>query len=115
MSKKLLIFSVILLVVTNIIVIYSSYSWSKDSEYYESKIDSLNRVNETLIIENKVLSNTIDSLSLEVNKTDSVIVEIDNWYEKNLDDLVSLPDSGQLLFFTNYLSKNSSRLSSNNN
>lgn len=104
-----------LLVITNIVVIYSYYNWGRVENSSQSIIDSLNNSNDSLIIKNKLLNNEIDSLYREVNKTDSVIIEIDKWYEKNLDDIVSLPDSGQLLFFTNYLSKNRSRLSSNNN
>lgn len=108
---------VILLLITNIVVIYSYYKWGRveDPTPYQIVIDSLNKDNDSLIIKNKLLNDRIDSLYEEINKTDSIIVEIDKWYEKNLDDVISLPDSGQLQFFTDYLSKNRSRLSSSNN
>lgn len=115
--KKIYVLLISLLLITNIVVIYCYYNWGRVDNVtsYELKIDSLGKENELLSIENKRLNIFIDSLSEEISKTDSVIIKVDKWYEKNLDDLASLPDSGQLQFFTDYLSKNSSRLSSNNN
>ena len=115
--KKVYVLLISLLLITNIVVLYCYYNWGRtgSATFYELKIDSLDRENELLSIENTRLNILIDSLSKEINETDSVIVEIDKWYEKNLDDLTSLPDSGQLQFFTDYLSKNSSRFLGNNN
>lgn len=115
--KKICVLLISLLLITNIVVLYCYYNWGRVDSVtsYELKIDSLDKENELLSIENKKLNIFIDSLSEEISKTDSVIIRVDKWYEKNLDDLTSLPDSGQLQFFTDYLSKNSSRFSSSHN
>ena len=117
MSKKVAYIIIALLVITNVVAIYLYYySISREEAIqYQEKIDSLYYSNDSLEIINQLLINKIDSLSREIGTVDSVIVEIDHWYEKNLDSISSLPDDGQLQFFTDYLSKNSSRFSSSHN
>lgn len=117
MSKKVAYIIIALLVITNVVAIYCYYNSISREEaiQYQEKIDSLYYSNDSLEIINQLLINKIDSLSREIGTVDSVIVEIDHWYEKSLDSISSLPDDGQLQFFTDYLSKNSSRFSSSHN
>lgn len=117
MSKKVTCIIIALLVITNVVAIYCYYnSVSKEEAvHYQEKIDSLYISNDSLEMINQILLKRIDSLTREIGTVDSVIVEIDHWYEKNLDSISSLPDDGQLKFFTDYLSKDSSRFSGSHN
>lgn len=114
MTNKFAYVIVILLIITNVITGYWCFK-GQDTIQYQEKIDSLYFSNDSLETLNQVLRDKIDSLSKEINVVDSIIVEINHWYERSLDSIVGLSDDEQLHFFTDYLSKNSSGFSSNNN
>ena len=78
--KKICVLLISLLLITNIVVLYCYYNWGRVDSVtsYELKIDSLDKENELLSIENKKLNIFIDSLSEEISKTDSVIIKVDN-------------------------------------
>lgn len=82
---------------------------------YSNKIDSLLIVNDSLSIQNNLLRERVDSLESLSNKVDSVIVEIEHWYEKELIDITNQPISSDIRFFTEYLSKTDSGFISSNN
>lgn len=82
---------------------------------YSNKIDSLLIVNDSLFIQNNLLRERVDSLESLSNKVDSVIVEIEHWYEKELIDITNQPISSDIRFFTEYLSKTDSGFISSNN
>ena len=105
MSKKLSLVVALLLVITNIVVIYCYYNTGKESNL--TNIDSLLIINDSLDTANQLLNNKVDSLLMEINKIDSVIVEIDNTYEKDSNNIVNHLISEDIMFFSNYLSKNS--------
>lgn len=86
----------------------------KDVEY-TNKVDSLLIVNDSLSIQSSLLRKKIDSLESLSNKVDSVIVEIEHWYEKELINVTNQPISSDIHFFTEYLSKTDSGFVSSNN
>lgn len=110
--------------ITTLLVIFSfSIGWFVASlvespiqeEDYTSKVDSLLIVNDSISIQNNLLKEQIDSLELLSNKVDSVIIEIEHWYEKELVDITNQPISSDIRFFTEYLSKTDSGFISSNN
>lgn len=110
--------------ITTLLVIFSfSIGWFVASlvespiqeEDYTNKVDSLLIVNDSISIQNNLLKEQIDSLELLSNKVDSVIVEIEHWYEKELVDITNQPISSDIRFFTEYLSKTDSGFISSNN
>lgn len=105
MSKKLSLVVALLLVITNIVVIYYYYNTGKESNL--TNIDSLLIINDSLDTANQLLNNKVDSLLMEINKVDSVIVEINNTYEKDSSNIINQHISEDIMFFSNYLSKNS--------
>ena len=115
--NKITILAVVLLAITNMVVLYCYYNWGRirDPDSIESKIDSLKTINDSLVIINIDLSRSIDSLKKESLTIDSVIVEINHWYEKGFDSITSQPIADDVHFFTNYLSKIDSGLINSNN
>ena len=105
MNKKLSIVVILLLVITNIVVIYCYYNGEKKID--TTNIDSLLIINDSLNTINRSLNNKVDSLLIEINKVDSVIVEINNTYEKDSSNIINQHISEDIMFFSNYLSKNS--------
>ena len=55
----------------------------------------------------ELLNNKVDSLLIEIGKVDSIIVEINNTYEKDSNNIINQHISEDIMFFSNYLSKNS--------
>lgn len=47
----------------------------------------------------------MDSLRGEIKDVDSVIVKVNNWYEKELVDITNQLIASDVVFFTDYLSK----------
>lgn len=110
--------------ITALLVIFSfSIGWFVASlveppiqeEDYTNKVDSLLIVNDSISIQNNLLKEQIDSLELLSNKVDSVIIEIEHWYEKELVDITNQSISSDIRFFTEYLSKTDSGFVSSNN
>ena len=104
MSKKLSLVVALLLVITNIVVIYCYYNEGKKTDI--TNIDSLLIVNDSLDTANQLLNNKVDSLLIEISKIDSTIVEINNAYEKDSNNITNHLISEDIMFFSNYLSKN---------
>lgn len=104
MSRKLAILVVFLLVITNIVVIYCYYNEGKKTDI--TSIDSLLIINDSLDIANQLLNDKVDSLLIEISKVDSTIVEINNTYEKDSNNITNQHISEDIMFFSNYLSKN---------
>lgn len=105
MSKKLALAVVLLLVITNIVVIYCYYNGEKKID--TTNVDSLLIINDSLNTVNELLNNKVDSLLIEISKVDSIIVEINNTYEKDSNNIINQHISEDIMFFSNYLSKNS--------
>ena len=105
MSKKLSVVVILLLVITNIVIIYCYYNTGKESNL--TNIDSLLIINDSLDTANQLLNNKVDSLLIEISKVDSIIVEINNTYEKDSSNIINQHISEDIMFFSNYLSKNS--------
>lgn len=119
MSKinKIAISIAILLAITNVVVLYCYYNWGRveNAIPYENKIDSLKLVNDSLSTINIDLTSKIDSLKGEVGVSDSIIIEIDHWYEKGLDSITNQSIADDAQFFSNYLSKIDSGFVNSNN
>lgn len=104
MSKKLSLVVALLLIITNIVVIYCYYNGEKKID--TTNVDSLLIANDSLNTVNELLNNKVDSLLIEISKVDSIIVEINNTYEKDSNNIVNHLISEDIMFFSNYLSKN---------
>ena len=119
MSKinKIAISIAVLLAITNVVVLYFYYNWGRveNTIPYENKIDSLKLVNDSLSTINIDLTSKIDSLKGEVGVSDSIIIEIDHWYEKGLDSITNQSIADDAQFFSNYLSKIDSGFVNSNN
>lgn len=105
-SRDWIIILVILLLVIGYNIIFRGCTPNKtQEEIYIEKIDSLEIVNDSISYYNSLLLLKIDSLENLSSKVDSVIVEIEHWYEKELIDITNQPISSDIRFFTEYLSK----------
>ena len=87
MSKKLSVVVVLLLIITNIVVIYCYYNGEKKID--TTNVDSLLIANDSLNTVNELLNNKVDSLLIEIGKVDSIIVEINNTYEKDSNNIIN--------------------------
>lgn len=97
-----------LLVILNFAVIFSYYNWGKTSEditSYRNQIELLKAQNDSLNFVSSQLTHKVDSLRGEIKDVDSVIVKVNNWYEKELVDITNQPIASDVMFFTDYLSK----------
>lgn len=79
-----------------------------ESSASTTKIDSL-------IKESEYLNTKIDSLNEIKTKKDSVIITITKSYEKDFITISNQPISNDVLFFTNYLSEDNKRFVISNN
>lgn len=104
----------VLLILLSVSILYFYYR-DKDIPLEEIKIDSLKTANDSLSAVNSELMNKIDSLKKEVGKVDSIKIEIDHWYEKNLDSITNQSIADDAHFFSEYLSKINSRFTNSNN
>lgn len=115
-SRDWIIILIILLLVIGYNIIFRGCTPSKtQEEIYIEKIDSLEIINDSISYYNSLLLLKIDSLENLSSKVDSVIVEIEHWYEKELIDITNQPISSDIHFFTEYLSKTDSGFVSSNN
>lgn len=90
----------------------------KKNYYGESiylNVDSVESINDSLRNISIKLCSIIDSLEKEKDKIDSNIVRIEVIYEKELIDIVNQSISSDAMFFSNYLSKDSTRFFDSNN
>lgn len=95
-----------LLVILNFTVIFVYYNWERPVEdTYRNQIEQLKAQNDSLNFVSSQLTHKMDSLRGEIKDVDSVIVEVNNWYEKELVDINDQPIASDVVFFTNYLSK----------
>ena len=88
------------------------YGLDKESSY---NVDSLIIVNDSLYNKSEELRFSIDSLKNKSSKVDSVIIEVEKKYEKDLVNITNQSCASDVLFFTKYLSKNSTRFLNSNN
>lgn len=109
--------SIAILLAILIAILYCYYNWGRieNTIPYENKIDSLKLVNDSLSTINIDLTSKIDSLKGEVGVSDSIIIEIDHWYEKGLDSITNQSIADDAQFFSNYLSKIDSGFVNSNN
>lgn len=116
-SNKATLALCLLLVITNFVVIFSYYHWGtgEDTQPYKDQIELLIKQNDSLKVVALDLTNKADSLRGEIKDADSVIIEIDNWYEKELVNITNQPIAADVEFFTNYLSKVDSGFVDSNN
>lgn len=98
-----------LLVLTNITL------WTLSIKSESSDGEQLELINDSLLHESDKLKIQIDSLISVKNKVDSVIIKIEKTYEKELIDISNQSCASDVLFFSDYISKNSSRLINSNN
>ena len=111
----------VLLLLTNIAL--WTYNWRcMKSDNYKEEIsrlnglkDSLTSVNDSLILVSKELATSVDSLKNEVGKVDSVIVKTEKAYEKDFIDITNQSIAADARFFSEYLSKDSTRFNDSNN
>ena len=111
----------VLLLLTNIAL--WTYNWRcMKSDNYKEEIsrlnglkDSLTNVNDSLILVSKELATSVDSLKNEVGKVDSVIVKTEKAYEKDFIDITNQSIAADARFFSEYLSKDSTRFNDSNN
>ena len=111
----------VLLLLTNIAL--WTYNWRcMKSDNYKEEIsrlnglkDSLTNVNDSLILVSKELATSVDSLKNEVSKVDSVIVKTEKAYEKDFIDITNQSIAADARFFSEYLSKDSTRFNDSNN
>ena len=72
----------------------------------EEQIKTLNSKIDSLELNKSILVLTLDSLYEAKNKVDSVIIKTKEFYEKDINDILTQSTSDDILFFTNYLSEN---------
>lgn len=81
----------------------------------EAQIKTLNSKIDSLELNKSILVLTLDSLYEAKNKVDSVIIKTKEFYEKDINDILTQSTSDDILFFTNYLSENDWGFSSSAN
>lgn len=89
------------------------YGFKSEQSYLNG--DSLVYINDSLNKETLELQNIIDSLKNKTNKVDSIIVEVEKKYEKDLVNITNQSCASDVEFFTKYLSENSARFFNSNN
>lgn len=101
-TKKITIVGILLIIIVIGNFIFNKFltDTSPNSDYQNltNKIDSLNTEINLLKLQKDSLLTVIDSSKVKVEI-------IENWYEKELTDIINQPIAADVEFFSNYISK----------